>query len=77
MSGSNLSTALSIVLKNIMNILLHIHVRKYNTGSVELSMMVRGEVSQVRVGVIAAKRRNSVVLNTVRVELPNREILRL
>ncbi|XP_064387937.1 uncharacterized protein LOC135336076 [Halichondria panicea] len=49
----------------------------WNARSVELRMVVRGEVSRASVKVSAGKNKNRLVINSVLVELPNGEFLRL
>ncbi len=53
------------------------HTRTHHAGSVELRMVVRGEVSRASVKVSAGKNKNRLVINSVLVELPNGEFLRL
>ncbi len=55
----------------------HTHTHTHTPGSVELRAVVRGEVSQAIVRVSAGKNKNRLVINSVLVELPNREFLRL
>ncbi len=53
------------------------YTRTHHAGSVELRMVVRGEVSRASVKVSAGKNKNRLVINSVLVELPNGEFLRL